>query len=132
MPQQISLILMMGFFHCVSVATFMASSVMMWCMACKEMLPGMHGCMILVEGRGGEGTCAAGWSVGTVSSSMMVYRGGVGIEHGGFRLRQPGRMSWMVTAEVFLGGPLVGFGISGGLDSRKTPGRSVGGHGVGV
>ena len=101
-------------------------------MACKEMLPGMRGWMILVERRGGEGTCVAGWSVGTVSGSMMVYRGGVGIEHGGARLRRPGRMSWMVTAEVFLGGPLVGIGISGGLACRKTPGRFVGGHGIGV
>jgi len=101
-------------------------------MACKEMLPGMRGCMILVERRGGEGTCVAGRSVGAVSGSMMVYRCGVGIEHGGARLRRPGRMSWMVTAEVFLGGPLVGIGISGGLACRKTPGRFVGGHGIGV
>ncbi len=101
-------------------------------MACKEMLPGMRGWMILVERRGGEGNCVVGWSVGTVSGSMMVYWGGVGIEHSGARLRRPGRMSWMVTAEVFLGGPLVGIGISGGLASRKTPGCFVGGHGIGV
>ncbi len=41
-------------------------------------------------------------------------------------------MSWMVTAEVFLGGPSVGIGISGGLASRKTPGRCIGGRGIGV
>ncbi len=96
-------------------------------MACKEMLPGMRGCMILVERRGGEGTCVAGRSVGAVSGSMMVYRGGVGIEHGGACLRRPGRMSWMVTAEVFLGGPLVGIGISGGLFFGKRPGALLAG-----
>jgi hypothetical protein len=101
-------------------------------MACKEMLPGMRGWMILVERRGGEGTCVVGWLVGTLSGSMMVYRGGVGIDYRSSRLRRPGRMSWMVTAEVFLGGPLVGIGISGGLASRKTPGRFVGWHGIGV
>ncbi len=90
----------------------------------------MRGWMILVERRGGEGTCVVGWSA--VSGSMMVYRGGGGIEHGGACLRRPGRMSWMVTAEVFLGGPLVGIGISGGLACRKTPGRFVGGHVIGV
>ena len=101
-------------------------------MACMEMLPGMRGWMILVERRGGVGTGVVGWSVGSVSGSMTVNWGGVGIENGGARLRRPGRMSWMVTAEVFLGGPLVGIGISGGFACRKTPGRFVGWHGIGV
>ena len=96
------------------------------------MLPGMRGWMILVERRGGVGTWVVGGSGRSVSGLMTVYRGGVAIEIGRARLRRPGRMSWMVTAEVFLGGPLVGIGISGGLASRKTPGRCVGGHGIGV
>jgi hypothetical protein len=105
---------------------------MTWCIAWIEMLPGMRGWMILVERRGGVGTWVVGWSVQSVSGSMTVYRGGVAIEIGGACLRRPGRMSWMVTAEVFIGGPLVGIGISGGLASWKTPGRCIGWHGIGV
>ncbi len=123
---------MMGPFHCVSVATFMALTVMTWCIAWIEMLPGMRGWMILVERRGGVGTWVVGWWVRSVSGLMTVYRGGVAIEIGGARLRRPGGMSWMVTAEVFLGGPLVGIGISGGLAFRKFPGRCVGWYGIGV
>ncbi len=93
---------------CISCNLYMASSVMTWCIACIEMLPGMRGWMILVERRGGVGTtCVVGWLVRFVSGSMTVYRGGVAIEIEGPRLWRPGRMSWMVTAEVFLGGPWV-------------------------
>ncbi len=58
------------------------------------MLPGMRGWMILVERRGGVGsTCVVGWSVRSVSGSIMAYQGGVAIEIGGACLRRPGRMS---------------------------------------
>ena len=81
------------------------------------------------------GEWVLGWLVGwgrSVSGSMMVYRGGVAIEIGGACLRRPGRMSWMVTAAVVLGGPSVGIGINGGLAYRKTPRRCIGGRGIGV
>jgi hypothetical protein len=123
---------MMGPFHCELVATFMASSVMTWCIVWIEMLPGMRGWMILVERRGGVGTWVVGGSGRSVSGLMLVYWGGVAIEIGCTHLRRPGRMSWMVTAEVFLGGPSVGIGINGGLASRKTSGRCIGGRGIGV
>ncbi len=88
--------------------------------------------MILVERRRGVGTWVVGGSGRSVSGSMTVYWGGVAIEIGRVCLRRPGRMSWMVTAEVFLGGPSVGIGINGGLAYRKTPRRCIGGHGIGV
>jgi hypothetical protein len=77
------------------------------------MLPGMRGWMILVERRGGVGTWVGGGPGQSVSGLMTVYRGGVAIEIGGACFRRPRRMSWMVTAEVFLGGPSVGIGING-------------------
>jgi hypothetical protein len=132
MPKQKSLMSMMGPFHCELVATFMASSVMPWCIAWIEMLPGMRGWMILVERRGGVGTWVVGGSGRSVSGSMTVYRGDVAIEIVCACLRRPGCMSWMVTAEVFLGGPSVGIGINGGLAYRETPGRCIGGHGIGL
>ena len=88
--------------------------------------------MILVERRGGVGTWMVGGLGRSVSGLMTVYWGGVAIEIGRARLWWPGRMSWMVTAEVFLGGPSVGIGINGGLACRKTLGRCVGGRGIGV
>jgi hypothetical protein len=105
---------------------------MMWCIAWIEMLPGMRGWMILVDCRGGVGTWVVGGSGRSVSGLMTVYWGGVAIEIGRARLQRPGRMSWMVTAEVFLSGPSVGIGINGGLACRKTPGRCIGGRGNGM
>jgi hypothetical protein len=96
------------------------------------MLPGMHGWMILVERRGGVGTWVVGGLGWSVSGLMTVYRDGMTIEIGCACLRWPGHMSWMVTAEVFLGGPSVGIGINGELASRKMPGRCIGEHGIGV
>ncbi len=83
--------------------------------------------MILVERRGGVGTWVVGGSGRSVSGLMTVYRGGVAIEIGRARLWRPGHMSWMVTAEVFLGGPSEGIGINGGLASREMPGHCIGG-----
>ena len=132
MPKQSSSISMMGPVHCELVATFMALSIMTWCIAWIEMLPGMRGWMILVERRGEVGTWVVGRSRRSVFGSTTVYRGGVVIEIGCARLRRPGCMSWMVKADVSLGGPSVSIWINGGLASRKKPGRCIGGRGIGV
>ena len=131
-PKQSSSMSMMGPVHCELLATFMALSVMSWCIAWIEMLLGMRGWMILVERRGGVGAWVIGGSGRSVSGSMMVYRGGVVIEIGCACLRRPGHMPWMVTADVSLSRPSVGIGINGGLDSRKKPGRCIGGPGIEV
>jgi hypothetical protein len=131
-PKQSSSMSMMGPVHCELVAIFMALSVMTWCIAWMEMLPGMRGWMILVERHGGVGTWVVGWSGRSSSSSIMVYWGGAVIEIGHARLQWPGRMSCMVTAGDSFGGPTVGSGIICGLGYRKTSGRCIGGLGIGV
>ena len=110
----------------------MAFSLMTWCIAWMEMLPGMRGWMILVERHGGVGTWAVGWLGWSSSGLIMVYRGGVVIEIGRACLRRPERMSCVVTAGVSFGGLTVGIGINSGLASRKTPRRCIGGCGIGV
>ena len=74
-------------------------------------------------------TAVVGTTGRSLSGSMTVYWGGVVIEIGRARLWRPGHMSWMVTADVSLGGPSVGIGINGGLVCRKSPGRCIGGSG---
>ncbi len=131
-PKQSSSMSMMGPVHCELIATCMALSVMMWCIAWIEMLLGMHGWMILVERRGGVGTWVVRWLGCFLSGSIILYRGGAVMEIGCAHLRRPGRMSWMVTVGVSFGGPTVGIGINIGLASRKTPGRYTGGCGIQV
>ena len=76
MPKQSSSMLMMGLVHCELVVIFMALSVMTWCIVWMEMLPSMHGWMILVERRGGMGTWLVSWLGLSSSGSITVYQDG--------------------------------------------------------
>jgi hypothetical protein len=131
-PKQSSVMLMMGPVHCELVATFMASSVMTWCIAWMEMFPGMRGWMIMVERCGGGGTWLVGWVGWSLSGLMTVYRCGMVMEIGHTRLWRPRRMLWMITAGVSFGETTVGIGINNGLACWKPPGRCIGGCCIGV